>query len=123
MHPEEVAEQITALRKAAADLGEDFGRYTVSYQVTMNIGDSEEQAEAAFGEYIGSYYPELSKSVDLSDWGPAGTPETVAGWFRRFSAAGVDHFICRFGALDQFAQVERFAVEVIPALREKGPGQ
>ena len=44
MHPEEVAEQITALRKAAADLGEDFGRYTVSYQVTMNIGDSAEQA-------------------------------------------------------------------------------
>jgi hypothetical protein len=26
MHPEEVAEQITALRKAAADLGEDFSR-------------------------------------------------------------------------------------------------
>jgi alkanesulfonate monooxygenase SsuD/methylene tetrahydromethanopterin reductase-like flavin-dependent oxidoreductase (luciferase family) len=61
--------------------------------------------------------------VDLSNWGPTGTPETVADWFRRFSAAGVDHFICRFGALDQFAQVERFAAEVIPALREKGPGQ
>jgi hypothetical protein len=41
-----VAEQITALRKAAADLGEDFGRYTVSYQVTMNVGDSAEQAAA-----------------------------------------------------------------------------
>ena len=63
-HPEEVAEQITELRKAAADLGEDFTRYTVSYQVTMNIGDSAEQAASAFGEYIASYYPELSKSVD-----------------------------------------------------------
>jgi alkanesulfonate monooxygenase SsuD/methylene tetrahydromethanopterin reductase-like flavin-dependent oxidoreductase (luciferase family) len=120
MHPEEVAEQITALRKAAADLGEDFGRYTVSYQVTMNIGDSAEQATAAFGEYISSYYPELSKSVDLSNWGPTGTPEAVADWFRQFSAAGVDHFICRFGALDQFGQVERFAAEVRPALEEKG---
>jgi alkanesulfonate monooxygenase SsuD/methylene tetrahydromethanopterin reductase-like flavin-dependent oxidoreductase (luciferase family) len=120
MHPEEVAEQITALRKAAADLGEDFGRYTVSHQVTMNIGDSAEQARAAFGEYISSYYPELSKSVDLSNWGPTGTPETVADWFRQFSAAGVDHFICRFGALDQFGQVERFAAEVRPALQEKG---
>lgn len=116
MHPEEVTEQITALRKSAADLGEDFGRYTISYQVTMNIGDSADQASSAFGEYIGSYYPELSKSVDLSNWGPTGTPETVADWFRRFSAAGVDHFICRFGALDQFGQVERFAAEVLPAL-------
>jgi alkanesulfonate monooxygenase SsuD/methylene tetrahydromethanopterin reductase-like flavin-dependent oxidoreductase (luciferase family) len=116
MHPEEVAEQVTALRKAAADLGEDFGRYTMSYQVTMNIGDSAEQAERAFGEYITSYYPELSRSVDLSNWGPTGTPDTVAEWFRRFSAAGVDHFICRFGAIDQFGQVERFAADVLPAL-------
>jgi hypothetical protein len=44
----------------------------------------------------------------------------VADWFRQFSAAGVDHFICRFGALDQFGQVERFAAEVRPALEEKG---
>src|SRR5580692_4225491 len=123
MHPEEVAEQISALRKAAADLGEDFSRYTVSYQVTMNIGDSTEQATRAFGEYISSYYPELSKSVDLSNWGPTGTPETVADWFRRFSAAGVDHFVCRFGALDQFGQVERFAADVLPALEEKGSPQ
>ena len=116
MHPEEVAEQVTALRKAAADLGEDFARYTMSYQVTMNIGDSAEQAARAFGDYITSYYPELSRSVDLSNWGPTGTPETVAEWFRRFSAAGVDHFICRFGAIDQFGQVERFAADVLPAL-------
>jgi alkanesulfonate monooxygenase SsuD/methylene tetrahydromethanopterin reductase-like flavin-dependent oxidoreductase (luciferase family) len=116
MHPEEVAEQVTALRKAAADLGEDFARYTMSYQVTMNIGDSAEQATRAFGDYITSYYPELSRSVDLSNWGPTGTPETVAEWFRQFSAAGVDHFICRFGAIDQFGQVERFAAEVLPAL-------
>jgi hypothetical protein len=31
----------------------------------------------------------------------------------------VDHFICRFGALDQFGQVERFAAEVRPALEEQ----
>jgi alkanesulfonate monooxygenase SsuD/methylene tetrahydromethanopterin reductase-like flavin-dependent oxidoreductase (luciferase family) len=86
----------------------------------MNIGDSTEQASRAFGDYISSYYPELSKSVDLSNWGPTGTPDTVADWFRRFSAAGVDHFVCRFGALDQFGQVERFAADVLPALEEKG---
>jgi alkanesulfonate monooxygenase SsuD/methylene tetrahydromethanopterin reductase-like flavin-dependent oxidoreductase (luciferase family) len=116
-HVEEVAEQISQLRKAAAELGEDFSRYTVSYQVTMNIGDSAEQAKNAFGEYIGSYYPELSKSVDLSNWGPTGTPDTIADWIRQFHEAGVDHFICRFGALDQFGQVERFASEVLPAVQ------
>jgi alkanesulfonate monooxygenase SsuD/methylene tetrahydromethanopterin reductase-like flavin-dependent oxidoreductase (luciferase family) len=116
-HPEEVSEQVAQLRKTADDLGEDFSRYTVSYQVTMNIGDSKDQAASAFGQYISSYYPELSKSVDLSNWGPVGNPDTITEWFVKFQSAGVDHFICRFGDLDQFGQVERFAAEVLPGLR------
>jgi alkanesulfonate monooxygenase SsuD/methylene tetrahydromethanopterin reductase-like flavin-dependent oxidoreductase (luciferase family) len=80
----------------------------------MNIGDSEEEARAAFDEYISKYYPELSRAMDLSDWGPVGSPGQVAAWIRTFAEAGVDHFICRFGAIDQFAQVERFASEVLP---------
>jgi len=119
-HPEEVVEQIAQLRTSAAKLGADFDRYVVSYQVTMNIGDSTEQARSAFGSYISNYYPELSKSVDLSNWGPVGNPDTIIEWFEAFKAAGVDHFICRFGDMAQFAQVERFAKEILPALRESG---
>jgi alkanesulfonate monooxygenase SsuD/methylene tetrahydromethanopterin reductase-like flavin-dependent oxidoreductase (luciferase family) len=116
-HPEEVIEQIAQLRIAAEKLGEDFDRYVISYQVTMNIGDSKEQAKDAFGQYISSYYPELSKAIDLSNWGPVGPPETIIEWIETFKAAGVDHFICRFGDLNQFGQVERFANEVLPHVR------
>jgi alkanesulfonate monooxygenase SsuD/methylene tetrahydromethanopterin reductase-like flavin-dependent oxidoreductase (luciferase family) len=116
-HPEEVIEQIAQLRIAAEKLGEDFDRYVISYQVTMNIGDSKEQAKDAFGQYISSYYPELSKAIDLSNWGPVGPPETIIEWIETFKAAGVDHFICRFGDLNQFKQVERFANEVLPHVR------
>ncbi len=119
-HPEEVVEQLGELRTAATKLGADFDRYVVSYQVTMNIGDSKEQAREAFGNYIGAYYPELSKAIDLSNWGPVGNPETIIEWFTKFREAGVDHFICRFGDMDQFAQVERFAKEILPVLREHG---
>lgn len=113
-HPEELTEQIGYLREAAAELGRDFDDYTVAYQVTMNIGDSADEARAAFDEYITTYYPELSKMVDLSNWGPVGTPDEIAAWLREFADRGVDHFICRFGALDQFGQVERFASDVLP---------
>ncbi|MDA8316895.1 MAG: hypothetical protein M0010_17235 [Actinomycetota bacterium] len=34
-----------------------------------------------------------------------------------FSDAGVTSFICRFAALDQPGQVERFASEVLPVVR------
>jgi alkanesulfonate monooxygenase SsuD/methylene tetrahydromethanopterin reductase-like flavin-dependent oxidoreductase (luciferase family) len=114
-HPEELVEQLDWLRAAAPDYDADFDRLVVSYQVTMNVGDSAAEARADFGDYISKYYPELSKAMDLSDWGPVGTPEEIATWIRTFADAGVHHFICRFGAIDQFGQVERFASEVLPA--------
>jgi alkanesulfonate monooxygenase SsuD/methylene tetrahydromethanopterin reductase-like flavin-dependent oxidoreductase (luciferase family) len=113
-HPDELVEQLRLIRDAADRYGADFGRLVISYQVTMNIGDSEDEARSAFDDYISKYYPELSKAMDLSNWGPVGTPDQIAEWIRAFAEAGVDHFICRFGAIDQFDQVERFAAEVLP---------
>jgi len=113
-HPEELVEQLRAIEEYADAHDGDFSRLTIAYQVTMNIGDSVEEARAAFGDYISKYYPELSKAMDLSNWGPVGTPDDIAAWIRTFAEAGVQHFICRFGAIDQFGQVERFANEVLP---------
>jgi alkanesulfonate monooxygenase SsuD/methylene tetrahydromethanopterin reductase-like flavin-dependent oxidoreductase (luciferase family) len=113
-HPEELEEQLRAIEEYADRDGSDFSRLTIAYQVTMNIGDSEAEARTAFGDYISKYYPELSQAMDLSNWGPVGTPDDIAAWLRRFAEAGVRHFICRFGAIDQFGQVERFAKEVLP---------
>ena len=118
--PEELVEQLGYLRDVAAETGDDASRLVISYQVTLNIGDSDVAARAAFGQYISQYYPELSKAMDLSNWGPVGTPEQIIEWFRTFARAGVDHFICRFGSLDQFGQVERFARDVLPVLRAEG---
>lgn len=113
-HPEELEEQLRAIEEYADRDGADFSRLVIAYQVTMNIGDSEAEARTAFGDYISKYYPELSQAMDLSNWGPVGTPDDIAAWLRRFAEAGVRHFICRFGAIDQFGQVERFAKEVLP---------
>jgi alkanesulfonate monooxygenase SsuD/methylene tetrahydromethanopterin reductase-like flavin-dependent oxidoreductase (luciferase family) len=121
-HPEELVEQLGYLREVASETGDDATRLTVSYQVTLNIGDSEAEARTAFGDYIAQYYPELSKATRLDNWGPVGSPDQIIEWFRTFAAAGVHHFICRFGSLDQFGQVERFARDVLPALREVQPG-
>jgi alkanesulfonate monooxygenase SsuD/methylene tetrahydromethanopterin reductase-like flavin-dependent oxidoreductase (luciferase family) len=112
-HPEEVEEQVAAIRAAAEEAGQDPSRFTVTYQVTMNLGDSSESAEEAFAAYIAAYYPEFGSQVDLTDWGPVGTPDDVAAWVRRFADVGVDHFICRFGSVDQLGQLRRFASDVL----------
>jgi alkanesulfonate monooxygenase SsuD/methylene tetrahydromethanopterin reductase-like flavin-dependent oxidoreductase (luciferase family) len=113
-HSEELVEQLGYLGRAVEERSGDLAAYTVSYQVTMNIGESEDEARSAFDDYISKYYPELSQAMDLSNWGPVGTPDQIAAWLREFAEAGVDHFICRFGAIDQFGQVDRFAKEVLP---------
>jgi len=121
-HPEELLEQLALIRAHADEVGADFERLVISYQVTMNIGESEDAARADFDSYISQYYPELSKAMDLSNWGPVGTPDQIASWLRTFADAGVDHFICRFGALDQFGQVERFAKDVLPQFTHERVG-
>ena len=60
---------------------------------------------------------ELSRVVDLAEWGPVGTAEDIGDWIETFARAGVDTFICRFGTADQPGQVERFAREVLPRFR------
>lgn len=113
-HPEEFVEQYDRIKAAAEAEGKDAAQLTMAYQVTMNIGDSQADANRGMDEYISQYYPELSKAMDLGEWGPVGTPDTIAQWIQTFADAGVDTFLCRFGSLDQFGQVKRFAREVLP---------
>jgi alkanesulfonate monooxygenase SsuD/methylene tetrahydromethanopterin reductase-like flavin-dependent oxidoreductase (luciferase family) len=112
-HPEEVEGFLSELSGLRSLDGFD-----VAYQVTITLGRTKEDALSEQRRYIEAYYPEFHHAVALDDWGPAGTPDEVAEWIRRFHQAGVTTFICRFGSLDQPGQLELFAAEVLPAVRE-----
>jgi alkanesulfonate monooxygenase SsuD/methylene tetrahydromethanopterin reductase-like flavin-dependent oxidoreductase (luciferase family) len=113
-HPDEFRAQLEQVEQAIAEAGRSRDEFVMSYQVTMNIADTRDEAQAGINAYISQYYPELSKAMDLGEWGPVGTPDDIAEWFQTFIDAGVDYFICRFGSLDQFGQVEQFARDVLP---------
>jgi alkanesulfonate monooxygenase SsuD/methylene tetrahydromethanopterin reductase-like flavin-dependent oxidoreductase (luciferase family) len=115
-HPEEVEEQVAAIRAAAVEQGADPDRYSVAYQVTVTLADSGDDAADHFGRFIAAFYPEFGSRVDPADWGPMGTPEDVVTWFTRFVGAGVDRFIVRFGTVDERAALRRFVDEIVPAL-------
>jgi alkanesulfonate monooxygenase SsuD/methylene tetrahydromethanopterin reductase-like flavin-dependent oxidoreductase (luciferase family) len=116
-HPDEFRDQHAQIVAALQAAGREPVGFAMAYQVTMNIGDSQAAARQSIGDYIGQYYPELSRAMDLSEWGPVGTPDDIVAWIRAFADAGVNYFICRFGALDQFGQVRRFAEDVLPAFK------
>ena len=119
-HPEEVEAFVTAIGRARVEEGRPAGPFEVAYQVTIALGDTKEEALASQRDYIDAYYPAFADAVDLGDWGPAGTAELVGQWLQRFAAAGVTTAICRFAALDQGDQVERFARDVLPELEHAG---
>lgn len=116
-HPDEFQEQYEEIRAAAEHAERDISDYTMAYQVTLNIAESRDAALDGANEYIRQYYPTSTiQSIDLDEWGPIGTVDKAVTWFETFADAGVNHFICRFAAMNQFEQVERFAEEVLPAL-------
>lgn len=110
--PEEVESFLDELRGLR-----DIDGFEVAYQVTISLGDTTEDALAQQRSYVDAYYPGFSDAVALADWGPAGDPDIVTAWIRRFADAGVTAFVCRFASLDQPGQVERFARDVLPAVR------
>ncbi|KAA3644233.1 MAG: LLM class flavin-dependent oxidoreductase [Chloroflexi bacterium] len=112
--PQEFIEQREQILEAIDEIGGKPEDCVMSYQVTMNIADSKKEAQEGIQAYISEYYPELSQKMDISEWGPVGTPDDIMDWLTTFADAGVDYFICRFGSLDQFGQVERFAKEIFP---------
>jgi alkanesulfonate monooxygenase SsuD/methylene tetrahydromethanopterin reductase-like flavin-dependent oxidoreductase (luciferase family) len=121
-HPEEVEEQVEAIRAAAVEQGEDPDRFAIAYQVTVTLADSGDDAAGHFARFIAAFYPEFGSQVDPEDWGPLGTPDDVMKWFTRFAAAGVGYFIVRVGSVNERAALRRFASEVLPALRTQTEG-
>ena len=114
-HPEELVEQLGAIERYADEHGADFSRLVISYQVTMNIGDSEEEARARLRRLHLEVLPGAVARRWTCRTGARSAPRTRSpSGSATFAEAGVDHFICRFGAIDQFGQVERFAKEVLP---------
>ena len=116
-HPEELTEQLGYICARPPS-----GTRRTSSARRLLPGDDEHRRVRGRGPDSAStttsrkYYPELSQGDGPLQLGPgrhAGrrSPRGCASSPTR----GVDHFICRFGAIDQFGQVERFAKEVLPA--------
>ena len=121
-HPEELVEQLALIRAHADEVGADFGRLVISYQVTMNIGESGGRGARRLRHLHLAVLPGAVPGDGPRNWGPVGTPDQISDWLRTFADAGVDHFVCRFGAIDQFGQVERFAKEVLPQFTHERVG-
>lgn len=115
--PQEYEEQLNAIAAYAEQVDADPDEIDTSYQVTINIADSQAEGRRQMRDYLTTYYPQhdIGEEGLIDGMGPIGPAEDVIKWIDEFHRIGCDHFIIRFGAYDQLGQLDRFAEEILPS--------
>lgn len=104
------AHGLDQMRTAYSDVGRDPDQLDTLYYQDLLIADTEEEALAKEREFIKTYYPGKDPSdEELKQRGIFGPPEMIKEHLEEYKKAGVEHFVTRFPAENQQAQLRRFA--------------
>lgn len=107
-------EQVQA---AAIKANREVSQIEAATLATINVNSDERAAAADLRRYMESYYSMPYERLTELLGCCSGSGAACADWLGGFRRAGVRHLILRFGADDQFAQLERVASDVLPRLR------
>ncbi len=115
--PETFGRNWRTLESLGREMGQDAGRLARAVYVSVNVNNDEARAEQEMRAFMEGYYNvpyETMLAVQPPCNGPAAR---CIEWLRAFVEKGAENIIVRFGSPDQTTQQERFAAEVLPALR------
>ena len=116
--PEQYGEGLSVIAKGAAEVGRKLDALGTAHLQFVRMGDSREQAlDDASGILSKRYAMDFRRATER--YCALGTPDEVLAYLSPFYAAGVRTFILDFlgSAEEQALQLERFAADVMPALR------
>lgn len=117
--PEMYSESLVKISEAAAQAKRKIDRYGTGHLLFARLDDSYEAAHDAATETLSIRY-NMDFRRAAARYAALGTPEQVAERIRDFHAAGVRHAVLDLlGPYEQrTAQIERFAAEVMPLLKD-----
>jgi alkanesulfonate monooxygenase len=115
--PEIFAEQGQQLQGFAREAGKDPQTLHRAIYTTLNINEDVAQAEQEMRTFIEGYYHTPFETMARRQSVCFGSAETCVKWIKDFIAAGAQTIVIRFGCPDQFGQMERCAIEVLPHVR------
>lgn len=107
-------EQVQA---AAIKANREVEQIETATLATINVNSDERAAAADLRRYMETYYSMPYERLTELLGCCSGSGAACADWLGGFRRVGVRHLILRFGADDQFAQLERVAADVLPWLR------
>lgn len=99
------------IRSLLDEAGRDPTALEAALYHNIVIADSEREALEEARSFLTSYYPRYDDLADedIKRLGAFGPPAHVGEYLDRFEAAGVEHFVTRFTAANQFEQLDRFS--------------
>ena len=100
-----------------AEVGRDPGQLLRILYVTLNVNRDRAKAASETAAFLEAYYgAEHAGTIARTQGIQASEPERCAEFLRTFAQAGARHFVVRFAATDQEAQMDRLLAEVAPLL-------
>jgi alkanesulfonate monooxygenase SsuD/methylene tetrahydromethanopterin reductase-like flavin-dependent oxidoreductase (luciferase family) len=116
--PEAFQTAWTRMQDLAREEGRDVSSLARAVYVTLDIDEDVSAAEARMRLFVEGYYKGRYEELTRIHAVCAGPSHVCIAWLKDFLTAGANTLIVRFNQRDQSAQLERFAREVMPALRE-----
>ena len=114
LHTEECREVRDRAQEALARHGRALPAFPLCVYTTVRLDDDAARARRETAEFLAAYYGGGVHQRGTMGLGPA---EAVIAALRGYAESGVTDLCIRFVGEDQRAQLERFTVEVLPALQ------
>lgn len=106
--PKRISEEVALLREDDPDV-------PIVLNLYFRTGDDLETARREAGAFLARAYN--MEEGPLMRYTVAGTPESCAEELAGYAAAGVQHFVLRPAAWDQREQLDQWASELLPSVR------
>lgn len=108
--PESYRAGLESIRSFLSDGNREPDSFDPAFYLNAVIADTESVAIDRARTFLERYYPRLNNLSDdaVRQHGAFGPPGVVATTLANYREAGVEHFVVRFTAQDQEAQLDRF---------------
>lgn len=117
--PERYQRAWTRIREAATKRGREV---TPGLYATVHLDPDQHRAERELEAYVHAYYGRSLAEMRGIQAFFAGPADACAEWLASYLDAGATHLVLRMGAVPLRQQLERAAVDLLPALRRPMAG-
>jgi alkanesulfonate monooxygenase SsuD/methylene tetrahydromethanopterin reductase-like flavin-dependent oxidoreductase (luciferase family) len=115
-NPEDLGWRLRELRRLAEESGRDPASIETHLYHNINVNEDKQAALDESKRFLDTYYTMDYRPEFVNGWTATGSPEQCIEHLRVYKELGFDEVTLRMTGWDQFGQLDRVMIEVLPAL-------